>query len=153
MFEAAVHLYNKWVYNLKRQGKHSIFLHTLNSTMERLAVLIWLCHIASHFIRIAIVNIISANYMASREHAKFQTKHQNEEEGSLNWLWTWHGSWIQMGWSEYFRNCWSTGIFTRNAFYGLQGMVIKREKTQWVVKIPCWCSRSGESDQIACSWQ
>ncbi len=28
------------------------------------------------------------------------------------WLWMWNGCWCQMGWSGYFKNCWSTGIFT-----------------------------------------
>ena len=27
-------------------------------------------------------------------------QHQNGEERWLKWLWTWHGCWCQMGWSE-----------------------------------------------------
>ncbi len=40
-----------------------------------------------------------------------------------------------MDWSEYFRNCWSTGIFTHNHLQGLQRMVRKRENIQWAVDV------------------
>ncbi len=38
----------------------------------------------------------------------------------FKWLWTWTGCWCQMGWSEYYKNCWSTGIFMHN--HSLQPM-------------------------------
>ncbi len=67
---------------------------------------------------------------------------QNGEERRL---WTWHGCWCQTGWFEYFRNCWSTGIFTHNHLQGLQRMVRKRENIRWAadlwVKRPYWCKR------------
>ncbi len=48
--------------------------------------------------------------------------------------------------SEYFKNVWSTGIFTHNHLYGLQRMVRKTENIQWAAvvwtKMPCWCQRS-----------
>ncbi len=49
-----------------------------------------------------------------RRLVEVQTKHQNGEERGFNWLWTRNGCWCQTGWSEYFINCWSTGIFTHN---------------------------------------
>lgn len=40
--------------------------------------------------------------------AEAQTQHQNGED---RWfLWTRRGCWCQMSWSEYFGNCWCTGI-------------------------------------------
>ncbi len=50
-----------------------------------------------------------------------------------------------MGCFEYFKNCWSTEIFTHNRLLGLQRMVQKRENIQWAAvvwtKMPCWCQR------------
>ncbi len=46
-----------------------------------------------------------------RRLAEVQTEHQNREERGFKWLWTWNGCWCQTGWYEYFKNCWSTGIF------------------------------------------
>ncbi len=51
-----------------------------------------------------------------RRLAEVQTEHQNGEERGFKWLWTWSGYWCQKCWSEYFKNCWSTGIFTHNHF-------------------------------------
>ncbi len=48
-----------------------------------------------------------------RRLAEVQTEHQNGEERVFKWLWTGNGCWCQTGWSEYFINCWSTGIFTQ----------------------------------------
>ncbi len=77
--------------------------------------------------------------------AEVQTEHQNGEERGFKWLWTWNDCWCETGWSEYFKNCWSTGIFTHKHLYGLQRMVWKRENIQWAavvgMKIPCWCQR------------
>ncbi len=77
--------------------------------------------------------------------AEVQTEHQNGEERGFKWLWTWSGCWCQTGWSEYFKNCWSTGIFTLNHLYGLQRMVWKIENIQWAAvvwtKMSCWCQR------------
>ncbi len=52
-----------------------------------------------------------------RRLAEVQTEHQNGEERGFKWLWTWNGCWCQTGWSEYFKNCWSTGIFTHNHLF------------------------------------
>ncbi len=80
-----------------------------------------------------------------RRLAEVQTEHQNGEERGFKWLWMWNGCWCQTGWSEYFRNCWSTGIFTNKHLQGLQRMVRKRESIKWVTvlwtKMPCWCQR------------
>ncbi len=80
-----------------------------------------------------------------RRLAEVQTEHQNGEERRFEWLWTWNGCWCQMGWSEYLKNCWSTGIFTHNHLYGLQRKVWKIENIQWAAvvrtKMPCWCQR------------
>ncbi len=80
-----------------------------------------------------------------RRLAEVQTEHQNGEERGFKWLWTWNGCWCQTDWSEYFKNCWSTEIFTHNHLYGLQRMVRKRENIQCVAvvwtKMPCWCQR------------
>lgn len=46
--------------------------------------------------------------------SEVQTDHQNGEERWFKWLRTWHGFWCQMGWCEYFRYCWSTGIFAHS---------------------------------------
>lgn len=53
------------------------------------------------------------------------------------------GCWCQMGWTEYFRLCWSTGIF-HNHLLSLQRMVQKSIK-----KKSYWCHRSEENGQIA----
>ncbi len=45
--------------------------------------------------------------------AEVQTEHQNGEEKGFKRLWTWNGCWCLKGWSEYFKNCWSIGIFYR----------------------------------------
>jgi len=50
----------------------------------------------------------------SRRSDEVQTEHQNGEERWFKWMWMWHGCGCQMGWSEYFRNCWSAGIFMKN---------------------------------------
>ncbi len=80
-----------------------------------------------------------------RRPAEVQTEHQNGEERGFKWLWTWNGCWCQTGWSEYFKNCWSTGIFTHKHLLGLQRRVRKRENIQWAavvwMKMPCWCQR------------
>ncbi len=47
-----------------------------------------------------------------RRLVEVQTERQNGEERGFKWLWTWNGCWWQIGWSEYFKNCWSTEIFT-----------------------------------------
>ncbi len=46
-----------------------------------------------------------------RRLAEVQTKHQNGEERGFKWL---NVEWllVQTGWSEYFRNCWSTDSHT-----------------------------------------
>ncbi len=62
-----------------------------------------------------------------RRLAEVQTEHQNGEERGFKWLWTWNVCWCQTGWSEYFRNCWSTGIFTHKHLEGLQRMVRKEK--------------------------
>ncbi len=49
-----------------------------------------------------------------RRLVEVQTEHQNGKERGFKWLWTWNGCWCQVGWSEYFKNCWSTGNFTYN---------------------------------------
>ncbi len=46
-----------------------------------------------------------------RRLAEVQTEHQNGEERGFKLLRTWNGCWCQTGWSEYFKNWWSTGIF------------------------------------------
>jgi len=43
-----------------------------------------------------------------------QTEHQNGKERWFKLHWLWQGYWCQIGWSEYFRNRWSTGIFMHN---------------------------------------
>ncbi len=43
--------------------------------------------------------------------SEVQIEHQNGEERRFKWLWTWNGCWCQTGWSEYFKNCWSTWDF------------------------------------------
>ncbi len=53
---------------------------------------------------------------------KFKAEHQNGEERGFKGLWTWNGCWCQTGWSEYFKNCWSTGIFTHNKEFGIKNM-------------------------------
>ncbi len=53
------------------------------------------------------------------------------EESEFKWLWGWNGCWCQTGWSEYFKNCWTTGISMHNHLLGLQRMVRKRENIQW----------------------
>ncbi len=68
-----------------------------------------------------------------RRLAEVQTEHQNGEERGFKWLWTWHGCWCQTGWSEYFKNCWSTGIFTHN---------ISRVYREW-----------SEKETISSEWQ
>ncbi len=52
-----------------------------------------------------------------RRLAEVQTEHQNGEERVFKWLWTWNTCWCQTGWTEYFKNCWSTGIFTHKHVY------------------------------------
>ncbi len=80
-----------------------------------------------------------------RRLAEVQTEHQNGEERGFKWLWRWNGCCCQTSWSEYFKNCWSTGIFTHNHLLGLQRMVRKRENIQWAavvwMKMSCWCQR------------
>ncbi len=49
-----------------------------------------------------------------RRLSEVQTEHQNGEERGFKWLWTWNGCWFQTGWSEYYKNCWSSGIFMHN---------------------------------------
>ncbi len=70
-----------------------------------------------------------------RRLAEVQTEHQNEEERGFKWLWTWNGCWCQMGWSEYFKNCWSTGIFREWS----EKEKISCER-QFKMKMP-WCQR------------
>ncbi len=70
-----------------------------------------------------------------RRLAEVQTEHQNEEERGFKWLWTWNGCWCQTGWSEYFRNCWSTGIFREWS----EKEKISCER-QFKMKMP-WCQR------------
>ncbi len=53
-----------------------------------------------------------------RQLAEVQTEHQNGEERGFKWLWTWNGCWCQTSCSEYFKNCWSTGIFKHNHLLG-----------------------------------
>ncbi len=59
---------------------------------------------------------------------------------------------VQTDWSEYFRNCWSTGIFTHNHLLGLQRMVWKRENIQWAavvwMNMSCWCQRTEENGLV-----
>ncbi len=90
--------------------------------------------------------------MWGRRPAEVQTEHQNGEERGFKWLWTWNGCWCRTGSSEYFKNCWSTGIFTHNHLSGLQRMVRKRENIQWMAvvgtKMPCWCQRSEENVRL-----
>ncbi len=62
-----------------------------------------------------------------RRLAEVQTEHQNGEERGFKWLWMWNVCWCQTGWSDYFRNCWSTGIFTHKHLEGLQRMVRKEK--------------------------
>ncbi len=67
-----------------------------------------------------------------RQLAEVQTKHQTGEERGFKWLWTWNCCWCQTGWSEYFKNCWSTEIFTHNHLKGLQRMVQKEKiSSEW----------------------
>lgn len=53
--------------------------------------------------------------------------------------------WCQTGWTEYFQNCWSAGIFPHNHLQGLQRLVWKRDNIQWAaylwIKIHHWCQR------------
>jgi len=44
-----------------------------------------------------------------RNASEVQTEHQNEGWFLSDWMW--HDCLCQTGWSENFRNCWSTGIF------------------------------------------
>ncbi len=53
--------------------------------------------------------------------------------------------WCQTGWSEYFKNCWSTGIFTAQPSVGFTENGPKKRKYPVVwTKMPCWCQRSEE---------
>lgn len=56
---------------------------------------------------------------------------------------------FELGWSEYYRNCWSTGIFTRNHRWGFQRTLSKRENIQWAAVLwmrrPRWCERWEET--------
>ncbi len=58
-----------------------------------------------------------------RRLAEVQTEHQNGEERGFKWVWTWNGCWCQTGRSEYFKNCWSTGIFTVTQLSGWKCLV------------------------------
>ncbi len=62
-----------------------------------------------------------------RRLAGVQTEHQNGEERGFKWL---NVEWllVQMGWSEYFTNCWSTGIFTHTTISRVYREWSEREK-------------------------
>ncbi len=60
------------------------------------------------------------------------------------WLWTWNGCWCQTGWSEYFKNCWSTYFHTQPSLAFTENGPKKRKypvsPVVWT-KMPCWCQR------------
>lgn len=82
-------------------------------------------------------------------------KNQIGEEMWFKWHWSLCRSWCQTGWSEFFRNCWSTGIFPQS-FKCLHRHVQKRETLPWAevlcVKMHCWCQRSKDTGQTASTW-
>lgn len=71
-----------------------------------------------------------------------QAKHQSGEERVFKQLWLWHCCWCQKGWSEYFKNHWSTWIFTFSLPSALQRMLWKGENIQWATLVwkerPCF---------------
>ncbi len=75
-----------------------------------------------------------------RRFAEVQTEHQNGEERDLsNFEPGMVVGCCQTGLSEYFKNCWSTGIFTHNHLYGLQRMVRKIKNVQWAAVVLNLC--------------
>lgn len=66
----------------------------------------------------------------------------------FKWLWTWHGCWCQVGWSEYFRTCSSTGVFTHNHLYGL---ILKKEN-EWQFSTRRKCQMPEKNGQIGWRW-
>lgn len=55
----------------------------------------------------------------SRRTAQVQTSQHNREEMWFKGLWMHYGSFWQLSWSEYFRNCSYTRIFPQNHLYSL----------------------------------
>lgn len=51
-------------------------------------------------------------------------------KGRCKWLWTEHDCFCQMGWSDYFRNSWSTGKFPHSHLSGEQRMEWKQKNIQ-----------------------